>query len=145
MGANRIGMEQRVILEIPAAPEDTGVLSGIRQVTTFDGVLIAIGGVNDASIRLQSVDGRVTSGFTATRTVAKELAKLILEPVRVTGPATWARNEDGAWELERMQIQSWELLEDEPLGLILERLRSANVDWPADAGTRLHAEREGAE
>jgi hypothetical protein len=135
----------KVILEIPAAPEDSGALTGIRQASTFDGVLVSIGGVGDAaSVRLQTLDGQVVSGFTATRTVAKDLAKLIYEPIRVSGPGIWGRSEEGVWGLERMQIQSFEPLDDEPLREVLARLRSVEVEWPADTFERLRLEREGA-
>jgi hypothetical protein len=43
-----------------------------------------------------------------------------------------------------MQVQSFEPLEDEDLSLVIERLRSANVRWPADALDRLRDERESA-
>lgn len=133
----------RVILEIPAAPEDSGVLTGIRQATSFDGLLISVGGVEAASIRLQGFNGIVVAGFTASRLVAKELAKLIYEPVRVSGPGIWGRGEDGAWTLEKMQVQSFEPLEDEPAGELLARLRAIDVAWPHDVVERLRLEREG--
>lgn len=132
----------RVILEIQPAPEDTGVLNGVRQASSFDGLLISVGGVDAASIRLQAYDGRIVAGFTASRTVAKDLAKLIYEPVRVSGPGIWARNEDGIWTLEKMQVQSFEPLEDTSAGDLLARLRAIDVDWPGDTAERLRAERE---
>lgn len=136
---------KKVILEIPAAPDETQALSGVRQTSSFDGVLISIGGVGDAaSIRLQALDGQVVAGFTATRQVAKELAKLIYEPIRVSGPALWGRTEDGVWGLEKMQIQTYETLDDQPLGHLIAELQDLNVAWPADALQRLAAEREGA-
>lgn len=134
----------RVILEIQPAPVDTGVLSGIRQASSFDGLLISVGGVDAASIRLQAFDGQVVAGFTASRSVAKELAKLIYEPVRVSGPGIWGRAEDGVWALEKMQVQSFEPLADEPAGELLARLRAIDIDWPGDVIERLRLEREGA-
>ena len=133
-----------VILEIPAAPDDLGVLTGVRQTTTFDGVLISLGGVGDsAAVRLQSLDGQVVSGFTATRSVAKDLAKLIYEPIRVGGPGVWGRTEDGVWALEKMQIQSFERIEDEPFGEMLVRLRSVEFEWPQNAIELINFQREG--
>ena len=136
---------QKVILEIPPAPEDVGVIDGVRQASTFDGLLISIGGVSEAaSIRLQSLDGQVTSGFTANRGLAKAMAKLIYEPIRVSGSGIWSRSEEGKWRLEKMQIQSYEPLQDEPLGHVLSELRALKVDWPRDADAKLALEREGA-
>ena len=51
---------------------------------------------------------------------------------------------EGEWHLERMQIQSYERLEEEDLSLVLERLRSLNVEWPDDALDRLRDEREAS-
>lgn len=136
---------RRVLLEIPAAPEDTGVLTGVRQATTFDGLLISVGGVDAASIRLQTFDGRVVAGFVAKRAVAKELARLMYEPVRLSGPGIWGREEDGTWKLEKMLVQSFEPLEEESAAELMARLRAIDIDWPDDVLERLQQEREGAE
>lgn len=134
---------QQVVLEIPAAPEESGILSGIRQVSSIDGQLIRVGGAGeDASLQVQDLQGKILSGFTAKRAVAKDLAKLLWEPVRLTGIGLWERTSEGEWRLERMQIQSYERLEDEDLSLVLEKLRSLNVAWPADALDVLRNERE---
>lgn len=133
----------KVFLEIPVAPDDLGILSGIRQATTIDGQLIRVGGAGeDAALQVQDMQGRIMSGFTAKRAIAKDLAKLMWEPVRLNGIGQWARNGDGNWVLERMQIQSYERLDDEDLSLVIERLKSLNVEWPDDAVDRLRAERE---
>jgi hypothetical protein len=132
----------RVILEIPAAPEDSGVIEGLRQFTTVDGELIRVGGAGDnAALQLQEMDGRILSGFTARRDMAKELAQLLYEPVRLMGIGQWGRSEDGVWSLERMLVQSYERLEKEELSLTIERLRSFKVEWPEDAIDRLLNER----
>ncbi|WP_420141096.1 hypothetical protein [Sphingomonas sp.] len=133
----------RVLLKIPAAPQDTGVLSGIRQPSTVDGQLIRVGGTaDDAALQIQDLEGRIMSGFTAKRSLAKELAKLMWEPVRLSGDGQWCRTEEGNWLLERMQVHSYELLEDEDLSVVLERLRSVDVRWPADVHKRLRQERD---
>ena len=137
--------DERVLLEIPAAPEEVGVLSGIRQATTIDGQLIRVGGAGeDAALQLQDMQGRIHSGFTAKRALAKELARLLWEPVRLSGIGIWQRTAEGEWCLERMQIQSYETLEDEDLSLVIERLRSLGVAWPKDTMDKLRDEREAA-
>jgi hypothetical protein len=133
-----------VVLEIPPAPEDLGVLSGIRQSTTIDGRLIRVGGAgDDATMQVQDLEGNIFSGFTAKRVIAKELAKLMWELVRLHGVGQWCRDSEGKWHLEKMQVQSYELLEEEVLGVTVERLRNIKVDWPADIGEKLRFEREG--
>lgn len=133
----------RVILEIPAAPEDSGIVEGLRQATTIDGQLIRVGGAGeDAALQVQELDGRILSGFTAKRHLAKELAQLLWEPVRLMGVGIWCRDSEGAWNLARMQVQCYEKLEDEDATLTLERMRGLSVEWPEDAWERLQGERE---
>lgn len=135
--------QQIIYLQIEAAPEEME-LSGIRQAGSVDGALIKIGGAGEnASIQLQDLDGKIISGFTAKRPVAKELAHHMWDPVRLFGVGQWGRNEDGVWQLERMQVQSFEPLQDESLSVTMAKLRAANVTWPQDAVERLLKERNG--
>lgn len=137
--------DKQVLLEIPAAPEEQGVINGLRQATTIDGQLIRVGGAGeDASLQLQDIEGRIHSGFTAKRNLAKELARVMWEPVRLSGTGIWQRTPEGQWQLDRMQVQSFELLEDEDYLTVLERLRAVSIVWPDDALDALRAEREGA-
>jgi hypothetical protein len=138
------GPNSKVYLEIPVAPDDLGALAGIRQASTVDGQLIRVGGAGeDATLQVQDLDGRIMSGFTAKRALAKELAALMWEPIRLSGIGQWSRSDEGVWALDKMQVQSYERLEDEDLGLVLERLRSLDVKWPDNALERLRNEREG--
>lgn len=135
--------QQKVVLEIPAAPEDVGAITGIRQASSIDGQLIRVGGAGeDAALQVQDLQGKILSGFTAKRSIAKELASLLWEPVRLYGIGIWERSSEGEWQLERMQVQTYEKLDDEDLSLVLERLRSLKVAWPDDALDRLREERE---
>ncbi len=134
--------QKQIVLEIPAAPEEIGILTGIRQVSSVDGQLIRVGGAGEiASLQVQDLQNRILSGFTASRGLAKELAQRLWEPVRLSGIGIWERTGDGEWLLDRMQVQSYEPLEEDDLGLALERLRSLNVVWPKDALARLQEER----
>lgn len=134
---------QAVVLQIDAAPEET-LLTGIRQASSFDGALIKIGGAGDnASIQLQDMAGKIVSGFTAKRGLAKDLAHHMWDPVRLFGVGQWGRSEDGDWAMERMQVQSFDLLQDESLGETLSKLRAVRIDWPEDWQARLERERNG--
>lgn len=135
--------QHSVFLQINAAPKETA-LSGIRQPSSVDGALIKIGGAGEnAAIQLQDLDGKILSGFTAKRAIAKDLAHHMWEPVRLHGVGQWGRNEEGEWALERMQVNSFDPLEDESLSMTLSKLRAADVEWPADAVDRLRSERNG--
>lgn len=132
-----------VFLQIDAAKMET-TLSGVRQARSVDGALIKIGGAGEnASIQLQDLDGKIISGFTARRAIAKDLAHHLWDPVRLHGIGQWARTSEGDWLLERMQVNSFELLEDESLAVTLAKLRGADVAWPVDSVERLLAERNG--
>jgi hypothetical protein len=140
------GPNKAVLIEINPAPDEAGALTGIRQASTVDDQLTKVGGVGeDASLQLVDLDNRVHSGFTAKRSLAKELAQRLWEPVRLNGIGLWGRTEDGTWFLERMQVQSFEPLDtDESLSLVFDKPRELNVNWPDDANVRLAAERQQA-
>lgn len=136
---------QAVILEIPVAPEESGALHGVRQATSVEGALVRIGGIGDhATMQMQDLEGNLLTGLTASRHLAKEMAKLIYEPLRVNGIGQWNRTYEGDWQLDRMQVQSYEPLGDETLTDVIERLRRLNVAWPEDANEKLRVEREDA-
>lgn len=136
---------QAVILEIPVAPEESGALHGIRQATSVEGALIRIGGAGDhATMQMQDLQGNLLTGLTASRSLAKDMAKLIYEPLRVNGVGLWNRTYEGEWQLDRMQVQSYEPLEEELLTDVIQKLRSLGVVWPDDVDERLRAERGDA-
>jgi hypothetical protein len=76
----------------------------------LDGVLIGVVGKDETiSIRLQN--GEITyTRCEATRTIARELAKHMFEPVRIHGTGRWMREADGAWNLSRFRIHRFEAL-----------------------------------
>lgn len=134
----------QVMLTIPAAPAFEGDGVRVRQATTIDGQLVKIGGVGeDAGIQVVDLQGRTISRMAATRGMAKELAKRIYEPIRLTGIGVWSRGADEQWSLESMQVQSFEPLEDEDASITLEKMRAAKVSWPKNSLDALRNEREG--
>jgi hypothetical protein len=133
-----------VILDFPPIQE-VGPIIGVRQATIFDGILLRVGGVGDYTpILMQDLTGDVFAGFSAPRSLAKAMAPLLFEPIRVNGIGSWDRSQAGEWKLTKMLIQTYELLKDESAQDVLRRLRAAPVAWPPDAETRLKAERESA-
>ena len=131
-----------VILDFPPVPEIAPII-GVRQPTTFDGMLLRVGGVGEYTpILMQDLTGEVFAGFSAPRQLAKAMAPLIFDPVRVSGIGSWDRSQDGEWKLTKMLIQTYDLLEDDDADEVLRQLRAAQVAWPSDAEQRLRAERE---
>lgn len=134
-----------VILDFPPTIEDIGAILGVRQASSFDGSLLRVGGVGDYTpILMQDLGGEIFSGFSAPKDLAKAMAKLLFEPIRVTGIGNWERSATGQWKLSKMLIQAYEPLSDEPLNEVFNNLRAVPVDWPQDADKKLRAERESA-
>ncbi|WP_158932580.1 hypothetical protein [Acidisphaera sp. S103] len=132
-----------IILDFPPTPDDTGTISGIRQASSFEGSLTKVGGVAEfIPIQMQDVSGDVFSGFSAPKTLAKAMAKLLFEPIRVTGIGSWDRTPAGEWKLSKMLVQAYEPLDDEALHEVFQKLRAAPVVWPDNADDILRAERE---
>jgi hypothetical protein len=133
-----------VILDFPPEAE-VGPIVGVRQPTSFDGVLLRVGGTGDfIPILMQGLNEEVFSGFSALRSVAKEIAPRIFEPLRVHGLGSWDRNQAGEWKLAKMLVQSFEPLQDESLEGVMRKLRAAPVAWPENADELLQADREAA-
>jgi hypothetical protein len=145
-GKNALLNDHRgVVLSFPAAPEDVAIF-GIRQAGHFDGLLNRVGGSGDfSSIQMQELNGDVISGFSASRYLAKEMAALLYEPLRVHGQAIWDRSTTGRWKLTSMHIQSYERLGDDSLEDVVKELKAAPVNWPDDADQRLQRERDSVQ
>jgi hypothetical protein len=95
--------------------------------------VIRIGGTGDpVPVMLQTSD-RTVSGCYAKRNIAKVLAQLLFEPVRLFGVGRWTRDPDGNWLLNRFTIDRFEKLASEPLSLEIARLRSLGGDWGDNA------------
>jgi hypothetical protein len=132
-----------IILDFSPASEEVGTLSGVRQASSFDGSLMRVGGVADnVPLLMQDLSGEIFSGFSAPKIIAKAMAPLLFEPLRVTGIGSWERSHGGAWKLSKMLIQSFEPLGDETLADVFQKLRAAPVTWPPDVDDALRAERE---
>ena len=120
-----------------------GVISGVRQATSFDGSLLRIGGPGDYTpLQMQNLSGEILSGFSTSRSLAKTMSGLLFKPIRVTGIGSWDRSAGGEWKLAKMLVQSYEVLRDDELKGVVRELQAASVTWPPDADERLWAERE---
>lgn len=133
-----------VILDFPPEAVNAPIV-GVRQPTSFDGILLRVGGSGDyIPILMQGLTGEVFSGFSTARPLAKEIAPRIFEPLRVHGLGNWDRSPSGEWTLTKMLVQTYETLQDESLADVFRKLRAAPVIWPAHADEALRAEREAA-
>lgn|GEM_PF-2831749 len=135
---------RRVLLEFPSAAEEPLAIAGIRQATTIDGALVRLGGTGEqVTLQVQQLSGETLSGFVAAKSLAKDMAKRFFEPIRLSGIGIWERSEAGEWHLAKMQVQSFEPLEDDTLPNVVAQLRAAPVKWPDNADKLMRAERDG--
>jgi len=95
----------------------------ISKAGTLQGKIIRIGGrKDDVPVDIEDVDGHVYN-CRATRDVASKLAKEMFYPtVRVSGEGYWVRD-DAGWGVESFKIFDFELLDDDPLNVVVAELR----------------------
>jgi len=133
------------ILQFPGKLQAAEKFTAIKQQGSIDGVVNAIGGRDDTvHIRLLDHSGKQLSGCYTSRPIAKELAKLLFEPVRLFGRGRWNRDDDGNWALEDFRVESFEALNDAPLSDALTALRAIPTEWTDDAISELGMIRHGS-
>lgn len=113
----------------------------IYQPTTIDGVVIRIGGRDDTiPVAIQDQEGAVYTCEIRGRAQAKELSRYFLaETLRVSGNGKWSRASSGAWALESLLIQSFEILENAGLDDVVTALRNVKNNGWADVEDPLGA------
>lgn len=115
----------------------------LKQQGSVEGILVRLGG-KDASIHgeLETGEGRYQK-CTMDRALALELAPhLFRSPLRMQGPGTWRRDEEGKWNIEEFKAQSFEVLRDEDLPTALKLLREIPLLWDGDMAQELRRMRE---
>ena len=141
-GGKPATLKDRTGILIDFEPENMVPPLSLRQPTTFDGLLLRIGGAGDFSaVLMQDLFGETTAGFTAPKPLAKEMAKLLFEPLRLAGTGNWERSQDGEWTLIKMFVQSFEAINDRALEDLLADLQKTQVLWPENADDLLSSER----
>lgn len=96
---------------------------------TIQGQVIMIGGKRGlVPVHLQ--DGRRTWVAAAPRDLARRLAQYIFgETIRAIGVGRWIRDGEGMWTQTQFTIRDFEVLNDEPLPDVIERLRAVRGEW----------------
>lgn len=120
------GEAASTIIQFPGRERPEPLAYGpFKQDGTLDGELIRIGG-KDETISVALRDGSVIhTKLETTRDIARQLAHHLFEGIiRVRGTGQWYRGGDGSWELRSFRIVDFELLDDTPLNLVVERLRA---------------------
>ena len=104
----------------------------IAQHTTIDAVVVRIGGRDETiPVMVQNQEGQFINCTIRGKASAKELSAYYLgSPLRISGRGDWVRSECGQWSIERLNIQSFEEIDDAPLLEIFENLRNINgMGW----------------
>lgn len=121
------------------------VVHALRQETSVEGELIRIGGQRDyAQLLVQERSGMIVAGCTAPRELAAKIGRYLYQPLRLHGIASWQRTGTGRWEITRLQVQSFEALDDDELDDVVVKLRNVKANWPADSTEQLLSMRGGA-
>ena len=138
--------EGEQIIRFPVQPSGTS-FGPFRQESALDGELIRVGG-KDETVPVHLRDGIVIHVCNATREMAKRLApRLFIGRIRVRGRGRWKREGDGEWRMLRFDIVDFEVLDETPLGEVVQRLRDVQgSDWKriADPFAELQRLRHGS-
>jgi hypothetical protein len=132
-----------VILPFPGRNEAKEAFESVRQQGFIDGRIVGVRGADDTAHVILKVEDKQLSGFSTTRTIAKELAKKWDETVRLIGKGRWLRDNEGNWSLIDFKIDGFEPLDDTPLSTALAGLRAIPTEWDDDAYSNLDEIRHG--
>jgi hypothetical protein len=117
------------ILRFPGKEEESLKFTSVQQRGEVDGEVIRIGGSREIVPILLEVEGKEISGCHANRTIAKELAKNLFEPVRLFGEGRWNRDNDGVWTLDHFVVDDFKPLEKISLSETILALREIKGEW----------------
>ncbi len=112
-----------VIAEFRVSGEDVQEPFGpFWQDGSLDGYLTKVGGYDDTVPVHLLIDGKHVI-CNSTQSIAKELGHHLYEHLRLFGRGRWYRNTDGMWELQKFNIVSFAVLNQDSLLDSVERLR----------------------
>ncbi len=121
------------IIKFPGEAYELLEFHSIQQQGEVDGEVIRIGGSKDIVPIMLEVEGREISGCHARRSIAKELAKNLFEPVRLYGEGKWNRNADGEWNLNYFMVDRFDVLQESTLSQAVVALRGLKGEWGEDS------------
>jgi hypothetical protein len=120
------------VIEFPGRTRDLPQAYGpIREKASLVGEVKRVGGFGDTiPVHLQRADG-VIFYCEADEMIAKQLAPLYRQTLRVHGLATYSRGKEGLWKLDNFKIQSFdENLSDDSFSATIEKLRAVpGSEW----------------
>jgi hypothetical protein len=108
----------------------------VRQDGSIDGEVVRVGGQSEEARILLRAGDEVLADITASRELAKELARHLYEPVRLHGPGRWTRLSGGHWVLDGLRVERFDVLADAPLPDALAALHALQERWDGPAARR---------
>jgi hypothetical protein len=102
------------------------VCGPLREPASLIGELKRVGGMDETvPVHLKRTD-EVIYCCETTEAIAKQLAPMIYQTIRVHGMAYWLRDEHGTWKLDKFKIQSFDEkpLSGDSFSAMIERLRA---------------------
>jgi hypothetical protein len=146
IGVLRDASPHGVVIRFPGRELTQEKVTSLRQHGYIDGIITGIRGKDaTAHVILQSEGQQIAGCEIRDRALAKQLAAKYWEPVRLFGRGKWSRDADGNWRLEDFKVESFEALDDAPLGEALKQLRAIPTEWGDDEYRRLIELRHGPE
>jgi hypothetical protein len=144
IGVLRDASPRGIIIRFPGRELVQEKFPSVRQQGSIDGIITGIRGRDaTAHVTLQSEGQQISGCEIRDRALAKQLAAKYLEPVRLFGRGKWTRDADGVWQLADFRVESFQALDDAPLGRALEELRAIPMEWGDDEYSLLTNERQG--
>jgi hypothetical protein len=112
------------VIEFPGRHRsDTDRFEPIFQKGSIDGLLIRVGG-KDETVPVYLEEQDTIHRCTSNRTIAKRLAPLLFEVIRVHGTGKWNRDDFGNWVMESFRVNDFEKLDPSSLKDTVSRLRN---------------------
>lgn len=122
-----------VIIDFPGTPKKKPEqVQTVHQTDSLIGQVIKIGGRDDTvPMTLKTSDGAFVDVNVKGRDQAKKLAQYLFgADIKVTGNATWTRDEDGQWTCSAMEVVSFEETDSTSLADLFEAMtRVPNNHW----------------
>jgi hypothetical protein len=132
-----------LVIRFPGREEVHEEFPAIRQQGSVDGIVTGIRGKDETIHVTLQAEGEQISGFVTNKTIAKQLATKLFEPVRLFGRGRWMRDAEGNWSLLDFRIESFDALADVPLSTALADIRAIASEWTDDAYKELDVIRHG--
>ena len=131
------------IIDFPGCEEAQEKFEGVHQRGTVDGELIRVGGTGKSARVILFAEGQQIPHCYANRGLAKRLGARLYEHVRLNGVGRWTRDADGAWHMDSFKVESFEVLKDDRLSDVLEKLRRIKTGWKKASISELELVRHG--